>query len=94
MFTEVVLAALITGTCAIIAQWIIAKQSNKDLYAKLDKQSELADSKIEAKLERHQAVTDTKIEELTREVRIHNGFAQRVPVLEEKVANLERRNKE
>ncbi len=32
-----------------------------------------------------QAVTDTKLEELTREVRAHNNFAQRVPVLEEKV---------
>ena len=32
-----------------------------------------------------QAVTDTKLEELTREVREHNHFAQRVPVLEEKV---------
>ena len=31
-----------------------------------------------------QAVTDTKLEELTREVRAHNNFAQRVPVLEEK----------
>ena len=38
---------------------------------------------------RTQAVTDTKLEELTREVRAHNNFAQRVPVLEEqmKVAN-------
>lgn len=36
-----------------------------------------------------QAVTETKIEELTREVREHNNFARRVPVLEEqmKVAN-------
>ena len=35
------------------------------------------------------AVTDTKLEELTREVREHNNFARRVPVLEEqmKVAN-------
>lgn len=32
-----------------------------------------------------QAVTDTKLEELTREVREHNNFAQRVPLLEEKV---------
>lgn len=31
-----------------------------------------------------QAVTDTKLEELTREVREHNNFVQRVPVLEEK----------
>ena len=38
---------------------------------------------------RAQAVTDVKISELTREVREHNNFAQRVPVLEEqiKVAN-------
>lgn len=36
-----------------------------------------------------QAVTDTKLKELTREVREHNNFAKRVPVLEEqmKVAN-------
>lgn len=36
-----------------------------------------------------QAVTETKIDELTREVREHNNFARRVPVLEEqmKVAN-------
>ena len=38
---------------------------------------------------RGQAVTDTKLEELTREVREHNNFARRVPILEEqmKVAN-------
>lgn len=32
-----------------------------------------------------QAVTDTKIEELTREVREHNNFARRMPVVEEKL---------
>ena len=32
-----------------------------------------------------QAVTDTKIDELTREVRLHNGFAQRMPVVEEQI---------
>ena len=38
---------------------------------------------------RSQAVTDTKLDELTREVREHNNFARRVPILEEqiKVAN-------
>ena len=38
---------------------------------------------------RSQAVTDTKLEELAREVREHNNFARRVPILEEqmKVAN-------
>lgn len=32
-----------------------------------------------------QAVTETKLEELTREVRAHNNFAQRMPVVEEKI---------
>ena len=32
-----------------------------------------------------QAVTEYKIEELTREVRRHNNFAERVPVMEEQM---------
>ena len=35
--------------------------------------------------QKSQAVTETKIEELTREVREHNNFARRVPVLEEQM---------
>lgn len=34
---------------------------------------------------RNQAVTETKLEELTREVREHNGFARRMPVVEEQI---------
>nr|DAS65365.1 MAG TPA: hypothetical protein [Bacteriophage sp.] len=34
---------------------------------------------------KNQAVTDTKIEELTREVREHNNFAKRMPVVEEQI---------
>lgn len=46
-----------------------------------------------------QAVTDTKIEELTREVRMHNGFAEKIPVMQEQIrvinhrlADLEKQN--
>ena len=34
---------------------------------------------------KQQAITDTKLDELTREVREHNSFAQRVPVVEEQI---------
>ena len=74
--SEAIIAALVTGACAIVSQLIISKATSKELYAKLDKQ---------------QAVMDTKIDELTREVREHNNFAKRMPVLEEKVANLEKK---
>lgn len=41
---------------------------------------------VQKKMEVQMAVTDTKLDELTREVRKHNNFAERVPVLEEKVS--------
>ena len=41
--------------------------------------------KIQHKLEPAQAVTDTKIDELTREVREHNDFGRRIPVMEEQI---------
>lgn len=74
--SEAVIVALITGACAVISQLIISHVSSKDLYAEIDKQM---------------AVVNTKVEELTREVREHNQFAQRMPVLEEKVSALEKK---
>ena len=47
--------------------------------------------KTTARMEVSQAVTDTKIEELTREVREHNNFAIRMPVVEEQIKNLDTR---
>ena len=45
----------------------------------------MAARRTEAKITTAQAVTDTKLEELTREVREHNHFAQRMPVVEEQI---------
>lgn len=39
----------------------------------------------------HDAVTDEKIEELTREVREHNDFAKRIPVIENDIKTLYKR---
>ena len=44
--------------------------------------------KIEHQLEVHQAVTETKLENLTDEVRKHNNFASRVPVIEKDIEYL------
>ena len=75
-----VIAAFITELFAVIGQSIISKSNNKALI-----------KEIYAELDKKQAVTDTKMDELTREVREHNNFARRMPVLEEKIAQLERR---
>lgn len=52
-------------------------------------QNRATQNKVTSEIEKHQAVTDTKVDELTREVREHNNFARRMPVVEEqiKVAN-------
>ena len=46
--------------------------------------------RIQHELDKHNAVQDTKLEELTREVRQHNDFATRIPVIEQRVTALEK----
>ena len=83
--SDTVLVGLIAGGFSVVCEVIIAVVTNRATMKELEKQSELAD----ARLEKSQAITDTKLDELTREVREHNNFARRVPVMEEqiKVAN-------
>lgn len=68
--SEVIISSIITGGLTLLGVIFSNMQSNK---------------KIEGQLDRKQAVTDTKIEELTREVREHNNFARRMPVVEEQI---------
>lgn len=84
-----IIVALIGFAGVILTQIFIAKRTNSDVLAKIEKQSELQDAKIDAKIDIYRAATDAKLEELTREVREHNNFARRMPVVEEqiKVAN-------
>ena len=72
--SEAIIVAIITGGLSLIGAIVSNNRTTQSMDAKLDKQ---------------QAIMDTKLEELTREVRTHNNFAQRIPVLEEqiKVAN-------
>lgn len=68
--SEYILGILITAAATIVAVVITNKGS---------------ETRIMHELKTHQAVTDTKMEELTREVREHNNFAQRMPVVEEQI---------
>ena len=68
--TEAVIVALITGGLSLAGVVITCLVTAK---------------KTNTTMQIAQAVTDTKIEELTREVRLHNNFAQRVPVMEEQI---------
>lgn len=67
---EAILVAIITGGLSLIGTIITVLMSAR---------------KTEQNLSISNAVMDTKIEELTREVRLHNNFAQRIPVIEEQI---------
>ncbi len=73
---ESIIVALITGGLSLLGVITSNISSNR---------------KIENKLVTAQAVTDTKIEALTAEVREHNNFARRMPVVEEQIKNIDRR---
>ena len=68
--SEAIVVALITGGLSLVGVVVTCVATAK---------------KNEAALRVSQAVIDTKIDELTREVREHNGFARRMPVVEEQI---------
>ncbi len=68
--SESIIVALITGGLSLVGVVITCLATAK----KTEKTTAVA-----------QAVTETKIDELTREVRLHNGFAEKIPVMQEQI---------
>ena len=75
------LGSVIVGLLSLTGTIYQGRKSAQAQAEQLKAHSDMSD----AKLEKAQAITDTKLEALTAEVRKHNGFAERVPVLEEKI---------
>lgn len=71
-----IIGSVITGVLALVGVVITVLSGN---------------SKTDKAIQTSQAVTDTKLEELTREVREHNNFARRVPVIEEQIKVIDHR---
>ena len=85
--SDAIIVALITGGLSLAGVIITTVKSNQSLFAKLDKQSELSDAKLDKEI----AVVKTEIANLSAEVRKHNAFAERIPALEEKAKAADRR---
>lgn len=71
-----IIVSVITGIVTIVTVVINTKVSNRE---------------IQHKLETQQAVFETKLDSLTSEVREHNNFARRMPVVEEQIKDVQRR---
>lgn len=74
--SEGVIVAVITGLLTLVGTIITVVIGN---------------NKSMAAMEKNQAVTDTKLDALTEEVKRHNNFAQRIPVIENQIQNLDNR---
>ena len=74
---ETIISSLITGGLTLIGVIITCYVTNRKTI-----------NDITQKFEISKAVTDTKIEELTREVREHNNFAKRMPVVENEIIHI------
>lgn len=70
---DAIWAALIAAAASVISNIILSRKQAAEM---------------DHKMEIRQAVTDTKLDELTREVREHNNFARRMPVVEEQIGML------
>ena len=71
---EAITVAIISGVFSLVCGIVCALIAAKSAGNEVQKQLEIA-----------QAVTNTKIENLTKEVQKHNNFAERIPVIEEKI---------
>ena len=76
--SDTISVALITGGLTFLGVLVTNFSSNKKIV-----------NDIKLEVTRNQAITDTKIEELTREVREHNNFAKRMPVVENEIKHIE-----
>lgn len=86
-----IIAALITGTLSLLGTVYTVKRQHDKTITEVKAQMEIQDVKLAATMDKNQAVTDVKLEELTREVRKHNGFAETVPKLELRLGDMDRR---
>lgn len=96
--SDAIIVAIITGVITLIGIVASNISSRNQVTHEFEKQnavfqqrSQHEDEKLQSQLENLQNMTKMQIEELTREVRAHNNFAQRIPILEEKISANEHR---
>ena len=80
-----------TAVIGLFGSLIVASFSLIGVIYSVNKSNDNLNQQIQSEMKLRQAVTDEKITELTREVREHNNFAKRVPVVEEQIKVIKNR---
>ena len=87
--SDAIIVALITGGVSLVGILATYRANSRKVsqeFAKANAEYQRQAAAADAKLELRMTVVETKIESLTAEVRRHNGFAERLPVIEERIA--------
>lgn len=79
MMNEAIIVSIISAAATLLGVIITNRSSQKLMLAEMDK-----------KLSLHEQKFTLQIEELTRETRKHNSFAERIPVMQEQISELQR----
>lgn len=85
---ETILAAAVAGAFALVGTVITVKHNNQKILQEMKAEFSKEMQEMKAEFSKAQAVSDCKMEELTREVREHNNFARRMPVVETEIKGI------
>lgn len=82
-----IVIAIVTGLLSLAGVIVTSASNRKKISQDFQRNAELADARLDSQIK----VINAHLENLGEEVRKHNSFGSRIPVLEEKVSNLEKR---
>lgn len=86
---ESIIVALIAGGLSLVGTVITVQSNNQKIIREMKAEFSKEMQEIKTEFVKSKAITDTKLEDLTQEVRRHNNFAERVPVLEQQVKGID-----
>lgn len=86
---ESIIVALIAGGLSLVGTIITVQNNNQKIIREMKAEFSKEMQEMKTEFVKSKAITDTKLEDLTQEVRRHNNFAERVPVLEQQVKGID-----
>lgn len=89
--SDTVIVGILTFVASISSAALVSISNRNKTIAAIKEQSDKADAAIDKAVAVYAAKTDTRLDELTREVREHNNFAQKVPRMEKEIELIEKK---
>lgn len=86
---ESIIVALIAGGASLVGTIITVHNNNQKIIREIKEEFSREMQEMKTEFVKSKAITDTKLEDLTQEVRRHNNFAERVPMLEKDVKRID-----